>query len=73
VKTYVVMPGHTVALGAGIVFQADPERVAGALRAGAIQEVEAPVPPQEPVQAHPEPDQQQAEPAPNAADPKAAF
>lgn len=69
-KTYVVMPGHTVALGAGTVFQAEPERVAGALRAGAIQEVEAP---QEPVQAHPEPDQQQAEPVPNAVDPKAAF
>lgn len=71
-KTYVVMPGHTVALGAGTVFQADPERVAGALRAGAIQEIDTPMPAQEQVQAD-EPEAQQAESVPNAAAPKAAF
>ena len=38
-KTYVVTERHSVLLGAGIVFQANPEDVAGALANGAIVEV----------------------------------
>lgn len=39
-KTYVVTERHAVTLGPGTVFAADPADVAGALREGAIVEVQ---------------------------------
>lgn len=39
-QIYRVKPGYEVRLGPGITFQASPEDVAGALRAGAIELVQ---------------------------------
>lgn len=57
-KAYKVAQGHAVTLREGIVFKASPADVAGALRVGAVVEVEDP----EAAQAQPAQETQQSAP-----------